>query len=265
MHSMNPSHAGRAASPVDRRSPIPAYHQLARLFRARIDRGDWRPGEQLPTEVELADYYRVSRSTIRQALTQLADESYVRREHGKGTFASPPSRFVLTDLSLPLGLAHRSRAQGIGYSTVRRRLELARTYDPVVVEKLGGEEGVEVVEFERAILLNGARAAVSTSWLPASRFGRMVEDGLREDSVSLTLREDFGLELARYENEVEVHDADPERAEILGIASTDPLLVLTAVCYSSDHDVVEVSRTFWRTDMVRLRFGLDVAELAPRG
>jgi GntR family transcriptional regulator len=238
---------------------------LARLFRGRIDRGDWEAGEQLPTEVELADQYGVSRSTIRQALAQLADESYVRREHGKGTFASPPSRLVLTDLSLPLGLAHRSRAQGIGYDTVVRRLAITTPPNAGIASKLRSVEDSPVVEFERAILLNRVPAAISTSWLPADRFGSIAVNGVNANSVSLTLREEFGVELARYENEVEVHDADPERAELLGINATDPLLLLTAVCYSSTQEIVEVSRTYWRTDMVRLRFGLDVAALGASG
>lgn len=247
-----------AKAVIDRRSPVPAYHQLSRVLRGRIDRGEWPAGTQLPTELELADEFRVSRSTIRQALTQLADESYVRREHGKGTFASPPTRLVLADLSLPLGLAYRSRAQGLGFAAEERTLALAPVADAFVAERLDVALGEEAVLFERSVLLDGVLAAISTSWLPAERFGRVVETGMREQSVSLTLRDDFGVELARYENEIEVHDADAERAAILDISLTDPLLVLTAVCYSSGSDVVEVSRTGWRADMVRLRFGLDV-------
>jgi len=246
---------------VDRHSPIPAYHQLARLFRGRIDRGEWRAGEQLATEVELAEDYGVSRSTIRQALAQLADDGYVRREHGKGTFASPPSRLVLTDLSLPLGLAYRTRAQGLDYRAVARSLAIVEAYDPTVVEKFACPAGTPMVQFERAIVLDGTLAAISTSWLPATRFGAVMETGMTEESVSMTLRQNFGIELARYENEVEVHDADTVAAAVLGIAATDPLLVLTASCFSDQNEVVEVSRTSWRADMVRLRFGLDVAEV----
>ena len=253
----------RARGSVDRRSPIPAYHQLARLLRGRIDRGEWKWGDQLPTEIELAEAFDVSRSTIRQALAQLADESYVRREHGKGTFASPPTRMLLADLSLPLGLAYRSRAQGLDFSTVQRALELMTVTDAALASKIGCAVGDEAVLFERAIVLDGVLAAISTSWLPAARFATMVDEGMNDGSVSLTLRERFGVSLARYDNEVEVHDADADVAQALGIGPTDPLLVLTAVCYATDKSVVEVSRTGWRADMVRLRFGLDVAELSP--
>lgn len=243
----------------DRGSPLPAYHQVARLLRGRIDRGDWRADAQLPTELELAEEFRVSRSTIRQALKQLAEESYIRREHGKGTFASPPTRFVLADLSLPLGLAYRSRAQGLGFAVVQRVLAIAPVADELVAHHLGIDLGADAVLFEREVLLDGVLAAISTSWLPADRFSSVVDAGMREDSVSLTLRETFHVDLARYENEIEVHDADAERASILGISLTDPLLILTAVCYAKDQSVVEVSRTGWRADMVRMRFGLDVA------
>lgn len=248
------THKGR-----DRRSPMPAYYRLARLLRARIDRGEWPAGAQLPTELELAEDFGVSRTTIRQALSQLAAEAYVRREHGKGTFARPRPRFVLTDLSLPLGLAHRSRAQGLGFAVASRRLEVAPVVDPVVTDRLGLVRGDRAVVFERSVLLNGVLAAISTSWLPVPRFADVVERGMREDSVSLTLREDYAVRLGRYENEIEVHDADAEQAAVLDITETDPVLMLTAVCVSAESRVVEVSRTGWRADMVRLRFGLEAA------
>lgn len=255
---MNEEYSARIGTGVDRRSPMPAYHQLARILRGRIDRGEWHDGQQLPTEIELAEGFEVSRSTVRQALTQLESESYVRREHGRGTFAAPPARLVMTDLSLPLGLAHRTRAQGLSFSAVQRALELAPLRDAEISRRLRQERGVPTVRFERAIRLDGRVAAISTSWLPADRFGSIVADGLREESISLTLREVFGVDLARYENEIEVRDADPESALALGIAPTDSVLVLTAACLSSAQDVVEVSCTSWRADMVRLRFGIDV-------
>jgi len=72
--------------PLDKDLPVPLYHQLQETLRAEIESGAWHAGDQLPNESKLAEYYKVSKITVRQALQGLADLGYIRREHGRGTF-----------------------------------------------------------------------------------------------------------------------------------------------------------------------------------
>src|SRR5579863_5096919 len=74
------------AGPLDRDLPVPLYHQLQAVLKAEIESGKWRPGDQLPTESQLTGLYQVSKITVRQALEELAELGYIRREHGRGTF-----------------------------------------------------------------------------------------------------------------------------------------------------------------------------------
>src|SRR5579863_9896634 len=76
------------AGPLDKDLPQPLYHQLQAVLKAEIESGKWRPGEQLPTESQLTDLYQVSKITVRQALHELVELGYIRREHGRGTFVS---------------------------------------------------------------------------------------------------------------------------------------------------------------------------------
>jgi DNA-binding LacI/PurR family transcriptional regulator len=66
-----------------------------------ITSGRLRPGDSLPTEHQLAEMMKVSRSTIRQTLGDLEQEGIVRRVRGKGTF--------VTDTSLQNGAAQPSQ------------------------------------------------------------------------------------------------------------------------------------------------------------
>lgn len=70
-------------------SPVPAYHRLEVQIRELIERGEFEPNEQLPSEHEIADHLHVSRPTVRQALTRLAKAHLIRREQGNGTFVEP--------------------------------------------------------------------------------------------------------------------------------------------------------------------------------
>ena len=68
------------------RSRAPIYLQVAKLLRQRIEQGEWRMGDRIPSLEELMIAYGVARSTLREALAQLEDEGVIRRSRGSGTF-----------------------------------------------------------------------------------------------------------------------------------------------------------------------------------
>ncbi|HJW22420.1 MAG TPA: GntR family transcriptional regulator, partial [Candidatus Limnocylindrales bacterium] len=59
--------------------PVPLHHQVYLDLRSAIDAGEWRPGERLPTERELAATYGCSLITIRRALDELSRERRLSR------------------------------------------------------------------------------------------------------------------------------------------------------------------------------------------
>lgn len=71
---------------VDKRSPVPAYAQLAQILRRRISSGVYRPGSRLPSEAEIGKSFKISGLTVRQAVKALVDEGLVERIQGSGTF-----------------------------------------------------------------------------------------------------------------------------------------------------------------------------------
>jgi len=73
---------------VDRNSPVPIYYQLKLHFKQQMEANILRPGDRLPTEMELCELYNVSRAPIRQALTELAREGLLYRRAGQGTFVA---------------------------------------------------------------------------------------------------------------------------------------------------------------------------------
>ena len=75
---------------LDENSPVPLYEQLADMLRERIRTGELQPGDPLPTELELAKTYNVSRTTARQAVLALVREGLAYRQRGKGSFVCQP-------------------------------------------------------------------------------------------------------------------------------------------------------------------------------
>jgi GntR family transcriptional regulator len=71
-----------------KRSRVPLYLQVASALRLRINRGDWGPGDQIPTLEELEEEYQVGRVTVRQAVDVLQRDGLVQPRQGKGTFVT---------------------------------------------------------------------------------------------------------------------------------------------------------------------------------
>ncbi len=71
---------------IDRGNPLPLYAQLKEAMQQDIRNGKIGYGEKIPSENELAESLGLSRMTVRAALSQLVNENYVQKQHGKGTF-----------------------------------------------------------------------------------------------------------------------------------------------------------------------------------
>ena len=142
----------RDSAPIDRGSFEPPYAQLARTVRERIARGEYRPGDRLPSEAELCAAFAVSPMTVRRAIAALVAEDIVFTEHGRGTFVKPPQ---LAAASFDLGDLMRYLAS----PDIEARILEARivTAGPRVVAKLGVEEDDRVISIKR-LLLRGEEA-----------------------------------------------------------------------------------------------------------
>src|ERR687884_615659 len=66
----------------------PLYQQIKALILESLQAGEWKPGEAIPSELELASRFRVSQGTVRKAIDELAAENLVVRRQGKGTFVA---------------------------------------------------------------------------------------------------------------------------------------------------------------------------------
>ena len=67
---------------------VPLYRQIKRLITDALVTGEWAPGQPIPSEIELAQRFKVSQGTVRKAISELASQKLVVRHQGKGTFVA---------------------------------------------------------------------------------------------------------------------------------------------------------------------------------
>ncbi len=199
-------------------------------------RGQYRPGDRLPSETELAAAYRVSRATMREALLSLENDGVVRRLHGSGTFVNQVTTKVASALDIDLGVTEAVRAaqQRLGVVVLRVE-ELAAPLE--VAERLALSPAGRVLWIERAILANERPAVAAVDAIPvriAARAARPYEAG----SVYRFLEEDCALTLVGGGASVSAVNADRRLAHLLRVDEGSALLRIVQVERSAEDEAV---------------------------
>jgi GntR family transcriptional regulator len=214
-------------SPVarDRRLAVPLYVQLREALRSQIEEQGLRPGDRLPTEVELEARYGVSRSTIRQAVGELEAEGLLRRVQGKGTFVAAPK---IQHLPVLTSFSELLRSQGHRPSHRLLRSTIVPA-SPQVAHDLALDEGLPGRHLERLLVADDQPVGVSRTWLPLAVLGdhdAYIDRGVHDGGSLYRLLADSSPELVpnRGTETIQPALAGPEESRLLGCEPGTPLL-----------------------------------------
>lgn len=227
----------------------PLYVRLKRALRERIGVG-LAPGDMLPSEAELCKEYRLSRMTVRLALTALVNEGVVVRRQGKGTFVAEPKR--AQTFSYFGSFTEEVRAQGRSGGTKLVSFEIIAP-DPRVAEKLRLNAGEDVLKIRRVRYVDGEPVCYQVSYLSRTTFPQLRGAELANGSLYARLEGELGEALVEAEESVEAIVADPYRAKLLGIKTGSPLLVIERLVFSESGLPTEFNRSFYKAESARLQ------------
>lgn len=236
-------------SAVDHNSPVPYYAQVKETLRERIERGEWRPGEQIPGEPELCQLFGVSRTVIRQALTELGFEGLIVRAKGKGTFVAEPK--ITESLAQRLTGFYEDMA-GRGAPPVSRVLQqqLAPATDRIA-GYLGLAPGAPVVVIERLRFVNSEPLVLVISFVPHARCPHALDADLTHQSLYALMESECGLLIARGRRTLEAVAAGPRESELLQVPVGAPLMLLNSVALLDDGTPIEYYQALHRGDRSR--------------
>src|SRR6266700_2764610 len=232
----------------DRRLVEDARHRLLDL----ISSGTLRPGDRLGTERELAAQLSVSRSTLRQVLAVLAESGIIRRVPGRsgGTFVAHSK--VDRDLSVIVGLPEYLRRQGFVAGTQVLSATMTGT-DDVTAAHLEVPAGTLVVDIVRIRLADSVPISLERARLPADLVPGLLEQPLGGSIYDLLDRR-YGMKPQDVVEHLEVVEASPDEAALLGIADRAPLLAITRTSRTADGVAFEFSNDLFRADRTCVTF-----------
>jgi GntR family transcriptional regulator len=219
---------------INKSIPTPLYYQLFQILKKQIDSGELNPGDIIPTENELMDQYGISRATVRQAILQLVNDGYLRREKSKGTFVTtPPSKFRFMEGLR--GFSTEMKRHGISYaSKVLEKGVIAA--NEKVAQRLAIPQGELVFWLRRLRVVKNVPFLLDHHYVPY-KLVPGIETKLA-DNVSLyaILEHDYKLSLHHGWREFEpVSPSSKEEIGLLEIYSTTHLLYVESVLYDTNN------------------------------
>ncbi|HEX6360797.1 GntR family transcriptional regulator [Actinophytocola sp.] len=234
---------------INRYSGVPAYRQVADDIRARINSGEYGPGDKLPSEREMVDAYGVSRPTVRDAIGLLRSQGIVTAEHGKGVFVRrlpPVTRLSTERLSRASREANQAAFLGDAATGGFKATSATRVYfEPAVAriaDVLGVEPGTEVCVRDRVMNRNDMPVQLAVSRLPRSlTTGTAIEQENPGPGGVYARLEEAGHRFAHFTETVSARMPTPDETSALRLATGTPVITVTRVAYTTTGAAVEVN------------------------
>jgi GntR family transcriptional regulator len=230
------------------RSPTfsPLYQQIKALLLESLRSGEWRPGEAIPSEIDLAARFKVSQGTVRKAIDELSAENLLVRRQGKGTFVATHGerqvRFRFLRLAPDSGEPVLVERQLLDFKRVRAGAEIARALDL--------KSGDPLVMIKRLLVFGGDPVVLEEVWLPGNLFKGLTPAAVTEHKGALynLFETQFGTRMVRAEEKLKAVAADAASAGSLAVPAGHPLLAVERVSFTYSDRPVEWRRGLYKTD-----------------
>lgn len=240
------------------RSFVPLYVQLAEQIARLIEQqGDGVVGKAVPSEMECARGFGVSRPTVRQAMGLLQSQGLIRKEKGRGTFVAR-SRLE-HDVSHDFEDEMRSAARQVSYTVLAweptsATPEIAQGFAPVRVHELH--------VLRRLRRVDGHVVGLEERFIPSELARRVEYERLEDESIFELMRELGTAPVARLDVQVSARVADREMARLLKAKPGAPLLVRHSTFRNAGGMALIHGTTTFLAESYTFRFTVDFSARA---
>ncbi len=219
----------------------PLYMQVRELLVARLDAGEWKPGEAIPSELELAARFRVAPGTVRKAIDALAADNLLVRRQGKGTYVAT----LINEHPSHVRFLRIRRDDGVDEYPQSRLVDVRRgKASGDVARLLALRSGEGVLLLRRVLTFAGARVVLDDIVLPGALFRGLTKARYEAWRGPLYgfFESEFGVRMLSAQERVKAVAADAQSAKLLGVDAGLPLLAVERVTFTYGERPVELRR-----------------------
>jgi len=233
----------------------PLYEEVKKKITESLIQGEWKPGEVIPSEVELACKYNVSQGTVRKAIDELSAESILIRRQGKGTYVATHNeeniqlRFLR--LTSNLGLKEKLDNQLVAFSKEKATNKLAKI--------LNINPASTILSLKRILTFNEKPLILDVIKIPAQSFRGLTAEMVvqKKGSMYRMYETDFGVRMLRADEKIKAISANFDAASLLNVKENSPLLSVERLSYTYDNKPLEWRLGLCITDNHYYRSELD--------
>ena len=229
-------------------SVLPKYYQLKHILRQLINK--LQPGSPVPSESELCQTYHVSRTTVRKAFGDLAQEGMVYTIQGKGTFKSDKKK-ISSWVTMTGGLYADMTERGFKVNMQVLDLTLVPAEEHIVRE-LKIAEGDMVYKMIRLRFVDDKPFDMVTNFMPAARFPNLDKEDFNHNSLYSILKSKYGVKITSGVRLIEAATCTMEEAHYLQIEPRSPLLVMLSTTFDEHELAIEHGIVRQRSDLSQI-------------
>src|SRR6478735_2804443 len=232
----------------------PLYQQIKGLLLQSLQAGEWKPGEAIPSEMDLAARFRVSQGTVRKAIDELSAENLVVRRQGKGTFVATHAeqhvqyRFLkLVPDSGDVDSEGPAEREIVDCKRQRAAADVARA--------LALRTGDPVLQVRRVLAYRGTPTILEDLWLPGAPFKGLTAERLTawHGPMYALFETEFGVRMVRAEEKIRAVLPDAAQAALLAVPAATPLLSVERVAHTYHDTPMEFRNINAITDLTTYR------------
>ena len=212
----------------DLSNKISLYYMVSEKLESEIKEGKYLPGGKIPSERELCEQFQVSRVTVRQAVSILEREGYLKRVQGKGTYVEPP--YIQQDLNSVYSFSAEMNKQGKVNSTRILSKDVIEA-DKKLAERLGIAEYDPVIFIERLRIAENIPIIVERSWFAYSKYQYLLNIDFQKKGLYKTLSEDYGIEIDDAVEKFKVITLNSHECKLLNCPKDTPGLMIKRFAY----------------------------------
>ncbi len=231
---------------VDKTTPIPLYFQFKNILLDMMKEGKLQPGDMIPTEFDLCDIFGISRTTVRQALTELVNENKFYRVKGRGTFVAQDK--INQDFIKRIE-SFKAEMERKGYKPSSKVLEFEVVEAPVeVAVALNLPVHTDVICLKRLRSADEEPIVITTTYLPYSSCKNVLDHDMNSHSLYKILSKNINTKINKVVRNIEAAIPTKEDCELLQITKTTAIQVFHYIGYNKFESPVEYTISRYRGD-----------------
>jgi len=225
-------------------SPLPIYYQLQTIIQKQIEDGRLKPGDSIVPERKMAELYKVSVGTVRQAIASLVTEGFLIRRQGKGTF-------VAGTTMNPDSIRYYRYLENFGQPEASVTWEFRSIRKVAAIPQVNTclkiSAGQELFELKRLMSIAGEPSVFTISYLPQRMFKRLDDTPpalFGKVALYKLIEQRYSLPTLSNQELIAAIPADREASEALRIERGTPVLMMEMLARTYKNKPYEFRKSF---------------------